>query len=461
MRTFLAAILIAGLFITPAASAEALNLYRFDWADQSDPYSVSMRNSLAHPAVVSADAENHGFARDGSSHSSRRNTFSYANSTGSYNNHVSVRLTPEPGKLVGLNALSFRYQQTSGGMLAQPFRVDVADGDGALLSSQMVNSQGSGVTYTVPLTSVPLADEYEVRLHANTSEARFDDLRVTGRLAPETIDVFILAGQSNMSGRATTGFAPDPRDSQVRYYYRTDGPSANDQTSLGEVLRLDTLPTGYYGPEIGFGRSMVDKGYNPAIIKISDGGTALSSSWNSRKDPNITGLAEDGRMWRQWKDGVAEALAGLVADGHAIRLRGFLWFQGESDTAPEERANSYQENFENMLEDVETFLEGLGHDTSEMLYVTALIKGPENDKVRLAQKAVMDALGDRGHWFDTNDIDRSEDYFLVHISSAGMPVLADRFAAPFPAAAVPEPGSVGVVLVGALWAAASRRRPRG
>jgi len=50
------------------------------------------------------------------------------------------------------------------------------------------------------------------------------------------IDVFFMAGQSNMSGRASSGYVVDPRDSQVSYYYRSDGPPANNETSGGSCL---------------------------------------------------------------------------------------------------------------------------------------------------------------------------------------------------------------------------------
>jgi len=39
------------------------------------------------------------------------------------------------------------------------------------------------------------------------------------------VDVYILSGQSNMSGRVNTGFTPDPAvDGDILYFYRTDGP---------------------------------------------------------------------------------------------------------------------------------------------------------------------------------------------------------------------------------------------
>lgn len=129
-----------------------------------------------------------------------------------------------------------------------------------------------------------------------------------------TVDVFFLAGQSNASGRVSSGYVSDPRDAQVQYYYRTDGPPANNVTSGGEFTTLGPLGSGFYGPEITMGRQLVDFGYNPAIIKVSDGGTSLAVDWNSQTS---------GPWWTNWQNDAAAALSELVADGDTPVLRGF------------------------------------------------------------------------------------------------------------------------------------------
>ena len=212
-------------------------------------------------------------------------------------------------------------------------------------------------------------------------------------LAQAPIDVFFIAGQSNAAGRITENPAdsnrenflpvpPNTNDVLVQYYYNTDGPaSIDDQTSGQNFTTLRSLPnTGYYGPEISAGRQLVELGYNPAIIKITEGGTNLAADWNSR---------DGGELWQRWASEVGVALNELSSQGAEVRLRGFLWLQGESDsgTGNSGRARNYEARFSSLVEDVYGVLgtgasdanvangttNGLGYDTSELEFVTALI----------------------------------------------------------------------------------------
>ncbi len=252
----------------------------------------------------------------------------------------------------------------------------------------------------------------------------------TSAVRAEAIDVFLLAGQSNASGRVSTGYTVDTRDAKVRYYYRTDGPSNNDVNS-GAFVTLGPLGSGYYGPEITLGRSLVDQGYNPAIVKVSDGGTSLNSHWNSRTN---------GTWWNHWKSTVATSLSQLQSAGHTVNIRGFFWLQGETDAESQTAANNYQANFANFTADVASFLSLLGHDTSELTYVTALIRNPSGTaayvpEVRLAQQAVMSSLS-RGGYFDTNDLTTAADN--LHFDAPAIATIGNRFAENY-ASAVPEP----------------------
>ena len=212
-------------------------------------------------------------------------------------------------------------------------------------------------------------------------------------LSQTPIDVFFIAGQSNAAGRITENTADsgdenysplsfNSNDASVQYYYNTDGPaSIDDQTSSQIFTTLQSLPnTGYYGPEISAGRELVALGYNPAIIKITEGSTRLATDWNSR---------EGGELWQRWASEVGVALDELSTQGAPIRLRGFLWLQGESDsgTGSTGRANNYEGRFRFLVEDIYGVLgsgapeadlaagtmNGLGYDTSELEFVTALI----------------------------------------------------------------------------------------
>ena len=258
--------------------------------------------------------------------------------------------------------------------------------------------------------------------------------------AGQTTDVFFVAGQSNASGRVTilqgqngdfAPLAPSANDALVQNYYNSDGPAGNqNQNSNGNFVSLAPLPkTGYYGAEISAGRELVNLGYNVAIIKITEGGTSLSNDWNSRDtDPDRAAL------WRLWASEVDDALGQLPGN---VRLRGFLWLQGESDSGPNSpgQANNYEGRFSALVDDIYGVLgtgssnavippgaiNGLGYDTSELVFVTALIHprvspedlaagvdfgNPNRVVVRDAQKAVSSGLNRT--YFDTVNLDPND-----------------------------------------------------
>ncbi len=278
------------------------------------------------------------------------------------------------------------------------------------------------------------------------------------QLPAESIDIFFLAGQSNASGRVHTGYTEDPRDAQVMYYYQTDGPSSNDTTSGGEFTTLQPIDTGYYGPEITLGRALVDQGYNTAIIKVTDGGTNLRDDWN----PNGSGT--ENTMWLDWQSQVANALSTLDTEGYTINLRGFFWYQGESDADNTYYSSVYETYFTTFTTEVYSYLSGLGYDTSSMQFVTALIHEDGNygetdgTVVRAAQQNVMDNM-ELGSYFDTSDLTLQEDD--MHLDAYSIQTVGERFADSY-AAAVPEPKTcaLGLGLAAALAIAAPRKRRR-
>ena len=47
------------------------------------------------------------------------------------------------------------------------------------------------------------------------------------------------------------------------------------------------FPNGHFGPEVSFGRCLVEAGYNPALFKYSHGATSLEKDW---KAPGENGM---------------------------------------------------------------------------------------------------------------------------------------------------------------------------
>lgn len=89
--------------------------------------------------------------------------------------------------------------------------------------------------------------------------------------AGRPVDLFVMAGQSNMQGWQgdAKDYPADPRgvDKAIRFYWVTPGhsPSQGQWTSL--MAQGGRFPKGHFGPEVGFARQLKSAGLNPAIFK--------------------------------------------------------------------------------------------------------------------------------------------------------------------------------------------------
>lgn len=173
----------------------------------------------------------------------------------------------------------------------------------------------------------------------------------------ETVDLFIVAGQSNAVGfDANPAELPaDPNDAKVRFWYRVGDPppdkhdttSGGIWTTLGSMSRGDPMPKdkgvlrqygnfrhpeGGFGPEIGFARTLLSK--NPdrrfAIVKAAFSGTGLGRDW----DPDDPG--ESGSCYRALIEEMKLASTAAEEEGITFRIKALLWVQGESDAKPKE-----------------------------------------------------------------------------------------------------------------------------
>ncbi len=88
-------------------------------------------------------------------------------------------------------------------------------------------------------------------------------------------------------------------------------------------------PNGGFGPEIGFARTLLAQSPNRkvAIVKAAFSGTNVSSDWTAPSKANPKG----GPCFASMMEEVERAKAEAKREGMELRLRGFLWVQGESD----------------------------------------------------------------------------------------------------------------------------------
>ncbi len=248
----------------------------------------------------------------------------------------------------------------------------------------------------------------------------------------EEIEVYLLAGQSNMDGYGmVTGLPPSQRVAQqdVPLYWSGWG-------TFSSLAPASAGGSAYTGPEVSFGRSMADAGHRVALVKHAVGGTDLAEFWHPGADPEDTNV---GTGWAVLMDSVVAAEAELDAAGEPWRWAGFVWMQGESDANEASWAAAYDDNLTHLLSRVREEL-----DTPELPVVIGLIAceglcaGLET--VREAQQAVADA-DDDVVTVETLDLPRNP-YDTWHYDGPSTRVMGDRFAAALrgdEAASAPEP----------------------
>lgn len=216
---------------------------------------------------------------------------------------------------------------------------------------------------------------------------------------PNTVKVFILAGQSNMEGKAPNALldhqATDAKTAAQFAHLRKDGKwIVRDDVFIKFLNRHGGLTVGYgspdrTGPELEFGTVVGDQFEEPVIlIKAAWGGHSLfkmfrspsaglpsdetlqkeltqaqdrvrkNNEKNKKNDPlpTLDDIKQPyGSSYRnmlaEWKD-VADNFATLfpAIQGKKLELAGFVWFQGWNDQYGAE--NEYRSNMEHFIRDV-------------------------------------------------------------------------------------------------------------
>jgi len=220
----------------------------------------------------------------------------------------------------------------------------------------------------------------------------------------DVFDVYIAAGQSNMDGRGNnsqlTGgllpFAAPQPDVLLNYTRPSDGPGLY-QTGWVTLAPGYSVPPGFdnplpssrFGPEVSFGKA-VDNNTTErkvAIIKVSAGGTNLSSDW----DPSDAINGPKGYMYSGFETAVPQAIQALQALGHSVEVRGMIWHQGESDGSSDSQAthDAYEAN---LTEFIQSVRQDLGY--ANLPFIIGELESVEGGReaVRTAQADVAAAM---------------------------------------------------------------------
>jgi len=173
------------------------------------------------------------------------------------------------------------------------------------------------------------------------------------------IKVFILAGQSNMEGRAD-GKKLTPRDKkrlrkvqgrvQIAFNYEPIGELdvVKPPEEIGAIYKREFI----FGPELFFGIALAETWPDEKIllIKRTEGATSLHGCWNSDWSEDkaaAMGEEHEPKLYTELITYVKQVLSGYRRDEYEICA--FLWVQGETDTKNETAAAEYGNNLRNFV----------------------------------------------------------------------------------------------------------------
>jgi hypothetical protein len=213
------------------------------------------------------------------------------------------------------------------------------------------------------------------------------------------VPVFLLSGQSNMTGYApSSGLTASQLQTVPNVKIYMDLVWEGDATKLRKWL---TLGPGFgssasnIGPELFLGRTLSDSlpGIKIALIKCSSGSTYLAkaSDWLPPSSNNGTG----GTLYIRMANSIITALNSFKdAFDTALytpKWAGFVWLQGEFDAQNLTYSNAYQTNLTNLINDIRSQLK-----VSDLPVIIPMIDAQAqwtyNTIVRAAEVAVTKSL---------------------------------------------------------------------
>lgn len=199
--------------------------------------------------------------------------------------------------------------------------------------------------------------------------------------------VYILAGQSNMAGESP--LSAEARAIKVpnveifcvdhwKFQDQLEEYRPGEPLPRWEALRPCGSREGFFGPELSFANDLHKQSPDTKfyLLKFAHGGTSLACDW--QPIPPSTAFSSYGRekceryrtilnqrtltqqTYKRFVTALNWGLSGLKERGITPKLGGVLWFQGETDTAPQTdlrfMSESYGENLQHFVQSVRQIL---------------------------------------------------------------------------------------------------------
>ena len=220
-------------------------------------------------------------------------------------------------------------------------------------------------------------------------------LLFSSSLAAKKVKVFILAGQSNMEGKASVELLQHqmttaPTDKRFSHFHKDGKFIERDDVNIKFLDRKGKLTAGYGSPkkigvELEFGHIMGDRFDEPVLlIKTAWGGKSIGRDFRppasglpeqavleaalektnagnrKKKRPEISMdelKAQYGHYYRLMMSDVKSTLNDLGAvfpeyKGYEAEICGFVWFQGYNDMFDDSFRANYGKHLANLIKDV-------------------------------------------------------------------------------------------------------------
>lgn len=261
--------------------------------------------------------------------------------------------------------------------------------------------------------------------------------------AQQTIDVYLIGGQSNATGQGRVSNLPQSFiiDKEVMLFY-------SKYTNKGEesMKWMPLCPASEskdrFGIELSLGNRL--HRYYPerkiAIIKHGLSGSNLYAQWSPG---NVAG-SKQGAEYKKFVDTVLDGLAQLEKQGYRPVIRAMCWQQGEADArelAGEVNNKAYGRNLNHFIHQVR---KDVGCETMLLVYGTVLPLSAERFPGRMLVKEAQRQVAEEGHseWsvkgallVEADDLQLLHaDYQTpypkddVHLGTFGLLNLGERFA---------------------------------
>mmetsp|Transcript_28004 Transcript_28004/g.66519 ORF Transcript_28004/g.66519 Transcript_28004/m.66519 type:complete len:354 (-) Transcript_28004:100-1161(-) len=170
---------------------------------------------------------------------------------------------------------------------------------------------------------------------------------------PEPLDIFVLAGQSNMAGRGGVvqtkngltwdGVVPAPCQPAPRKIFKFNSTGCWEEAVEPIHQDIDSTKVCGVGPGMPFANQLLSMGFTDRIglVPCAIGGTRIDL-WQ-----------EGGKLFTNMVHRTLTA----IAERPNSRLRGLVWYQGESDADTKERAAAYKEKLAAFIDAARTALD--------------------------------------------------------------------------------------------------------